>query len=333
MWRIGIARALGAVAVLLLGGCVGTGGEAPGSATPSATASVGNGALIVEWADGSGAQRYPIGADGAVGAPAELSWESGPEAQATQLWDAVGPWALTATYELPLNDVSANTALQVRDVVTGEVLHRLDVTNWCLTREAHFPCVLLDESRIARTTPLYEYEDGTVIISAMDTGRTLAEYGPFPLLADMHATTSPDALILVGTDLANTHQTVHGPVPGILLTRLDLNTGDTALIGSLPTSQPWLCTIGTDSVLAVDGTTLQALGPAVVAPVEVPELADDGPGAVGCTPDGRYLYVRTDWTDDPDPGLVIDAINLEDGTRTPGVLTLKSRDAAVRVTR
>ena len=161
--------------------------------------------------------------------------------------------------------------MQIRDVVTGEVVHGLDVTNWCVSREANFPCVLLDDARIARTTPLYDNEDGTVFISAMDTGRTLAEYGPFPMLADVLATPSPGVLILVGTDPTNMRETIHGPVVGTLLTRLDLDTGDTALIGSLPTSQPWLCALGTDSVLAVDGTTLQVLGPAVVAPVEVPE--------------------------------------------------------------
>ena len=330
---IWIAPALAAAAVVLVVGCAGTGGESPGSATPSVTASVGNGALVVEWADGSGAQRYPIGADGMLGAPAELSWESGPEARATRLWDAVGPWALTATFELPTTDVSANTALQVRDVVTGEVLHRLDVTNWCLSREAHYPCVLLDEARIVRTTPLYDDEEATVMISAMDTGRTLAEFGPFPALADVHPTSSPDAVVLVSTDWANMQDTVHGPVPGVVLSRLDLSTGDTALIGSLPTSQPWLCALGTDSVLAVDGTTLQVLGPADVAPVEVPELAGDGPGAVGCSADGGYLYVRTDWAADPDAELVIDAINLQDGSRNPAALTLKTQKAAVRITR
>lgn len=260
-------------------------------------------------------------------------YESGPEAQATRMWDAVGPWALTATYELPLTDVSQNTQLQVRDVVTGEVLHRLDVTNWCLSREAHHPCVLLDDARIARTTPLFEDKDATVIISAMDSGRTLAEFGPFPALADVHATSSPDALILVGTDVANTQDTVHGPVPGVIVSRLDLNTGDTTMIGFLPTGQPWLCALGTDSVLIVDGSTLRVLGPAAVAPVEVPELAEGGPGAVGCTPDGRYLYVRTEGSADPDAELVVDAINLQDGSRTPGVLTLKAQNAAVRITR
>jgi hypothetical protein len=126
---------------------------------------------------------------------------------------------------------------------------------------------------------------------------------------------------------------VPGPLPGIVFTRLDLNTGDTALIGSLPTSQPWLCTLGTDSVLTVDGTTLQVLGPAALAPVEVPELASDGPGAVGCTPDGGYLYVRSGTTADSSAELVIDAINLRNGSRTPAALTLNNQDSAVRITR
>jgi hypothetical protein len=54
---------------------------------------------------------------------------------------------------------------------------------------------------------------------------------------------------------------------------------------------------------------------------------------VGCTPDGAYLYVRTDWTANPEAELVIDAITLSDGSRTPAVLTSKSQTDAVRITR
>lgn len=328
MPRRGTAWLVPGLAALLLVGCAGTGGQSPGSATPSTTASVGNGAFIVEMADGSGAQRYPIGADGVLGAPTELVWESGPQAQGTRLLDAVGPWALTATSDPPLTDVSRNTGLQVRDAVTGEVLHQLDVPGWCSGPDgADYPCVLLDDTRMARSTPLNGEAEGTVTIHSTDTGQTLAEFGPFPALAAVRATSSPDALVLISYDGATMHTAE----------QLDLGTGDTDLIGSLPTSQPWECILGTDSVLTVDGRTLQGLGPAPVAPVEVPELdstADSaGPGAVGCTPDGRYLYVRTDWTADPDADLVIDAINLPDGSRTPAVLILNTQDATIQITR
>ncbi len=325
MRRRTIAGVVCGMAALLLAGCAGTGGESPGSPTPSTTTPVGNGAFIVELADGSGAQRYPISADGVLGAPAPVPWESGPAAEGTRLLDAVGPWALTATFLPPLTDVSRNTQLQVRDIVTGEMLHQLDVPGWCSGPDgADYPCVLLDHMRMARSTPLDGTEDATVTISSTDTGQTLAEFGPFPALAAVRATSSPDTLVLISYDGANQRHTAQ---------RLDVRTGATAAIGSLPTTQPWACILGTDSILTVDDTTLQALGPAPVAPTELPELGRGGPGAVGCTPDGRYLYVRTDWTAGPDAELVIDAINLPDGTRTPGVLTLTTQNAAVRVTR
>jgi hypothetical protein len=43
--------------------------------------------------------------------------------------------------------------------------------------------------------------------------------------------------------------------------------------------------------------------------------------------------VRTDWAADPNAKLVIDAINLQDGSRPPAALTLKTQEAAVRITR
>lgn len=325
MWRTWWAPALVTAGVLLVAGCGRTGSESPGSSTPSPTATVSNGAFVVLGADGRPVQRYPIGSDGVVAAPDELAWESEGEGQATRLVDAVGPWALTATYQPPLTDGSLNTQLQVRDAGTGEVLHRLDVPGWCSGPDgADYPCVLLDDARFARSTPLGGVEEGVVTVSATDTGQELGQFGPFPALAAVRATSSPDALVLISFDGASMQHTAQ---------TLDLRTGNTAPIGSLPITQPWLCVLGTDSVLTVDGTTLQALGPADVAAVEVPELAGDGPGAVGCTPDGGYLYLRTDWTVDPGAGLVLDAIALADGARTAGALTLGSQQASVVMTR
>lgn len=323
--RLTITGVVSGIAALLLAGCAGTGSESPGSATPSASASEGSGAFVVEWADGSGAQRHPIGADGVAGAPADMPWESGPEAGGTRLLDAVGQWALTATFEPPLTDVSRNTQLQVRDVATGDVRHQLDVPGWCSGPDgADYPCVLLDEARMARSTPLNGDVEGTVTIHSTDTGQTLAEFGPFPALVAVRATNSPDALVLITFDGSSGQHTA---------VQLDVRTGQTTPIGSLPITQPWLCVLGTDSFLTVEGTTLQVIGPANVAAVEVPEAGGDGPGVVGCTPDGRYLYVRTDWSVDPDAELVIDAITLRDGSRTPGALTLPTQEAGVRITR
>jgi hypothetical protein len=273
---------------------------------------------------GSDAQRYPIGADGVIGPPVTaLPWESGADAEATLLKDAMGTTALTSTVELPLTDVSATTQLQVRDVVTGEVRHQIDVGGWCSGPDgASYPCLLLDENRMVRSTPIDGERPGTITISSTTTGETLAVYGPFPALAGVNPTTSPDAVVVVTYDAAGKRH---------LFQRLDTRTGVTSDIGTIPTQQPWFCILGTDSVLTYT-TTLGVIGPAEVAAVEVPELVLGGPGAEGCSADGKHLYVRTDYRSDPDKQLVLDAVSLTDGTRTTA-LTIPSQEAPILVTR
>jgi hypothetical protein len=301
-----------------------TGGPvASGSIAPSPTAA-GNGALIDFALPGPGAQRYPIRTDGSIGPAAPVPWESGPEAEATLLEGAVGSWALTSTSELPITDVSATTALQVRDVVTGALAHEVAAPGWCSGPDgADWTCLLLDRDRMVRTSGLDGDHEATLTISATEDGRTLAEYGPFPALAAVRATTSPDIVILISYVAGPAHTAA----------QLDVRTGVITPIGTLPINQPWQCVLGTDSILTADGTTLQVLGPADVAPVDVPELGSGGPGAMGCSADGRHLYVRTDWTAEPDQALVIDAIRLSDGTRTPAVATLPSPQSRCLVTR
>ena len=91
--------------------------------------------------------------------------------------------------------------------------------------------------------------------------------------------------------------------------------------------------LGTDSILTLDGSTLQGLGPAPVAAVEVPELDSAWPVPWAAHLTGDTCTYGTDWTADPDADLIIDAINLPDGSRTPAVLTLNTQDAAVQITR
>ena len=123
---------------------------------------------------------------------------------------------------------------------------------------------------MARSTPLDGIDDAVVTISATDTGQTLGEFGPFPALAAVRATSSPDTLVLISYDGANKRHTAQ---------RLDVRTGATAPIGSLPTTQPWECILGTDSILTVDHSTLQALGPASGRPDRAPRAR---PGRAWC---------------------------------------------------
>lgn len=334
--RLLAAGAAATLVLLVLGGCAGGGDSgvdgtptppSPSSSSPSPDGSAspvaGNGAFLVQAPGEPGAQRYPIAADGTVGAGAEVAWESGPDAEATLLLDALGPWALTRTSELPLTDVSATLALQVRDVVSGEVLHALDVPGWCSGPDgASYPCLLLDETRIVRTTPIDGEREGTITISSIEDGRTLAEFGPFPALAGVNPTDSPDALNVVTFD---------GSASGFRFQTLDTRTGETTQIGTIPVGQAWLCLLGTDSVLTYT-STLATIGPARVAAVEVPEVTGEGPGAVGCSADGAFLYVRTGDPRDEAGELVIDRVSLADGSRAPA-LTLASRQGSVAITR
>lgn len=318
------------IAVLVLAGCASesqpnqeTDAGGPPSASEGSTTATGNGALIVSplQGTGAGAQRYPINVDGTIGPASAVPWETGPDAEATRLNDALGPWVLTATVELPLTDVSRTTQLQVRAVDTGQVVHQLDVPGWCSGPDgASYPCLLLDETRMVRTTPIDTLGAGTITISSIETGQTIAEYGPFPALGDVLPTNSPDSLIVVTFD-------DHGQR---VLQRLDTGTGSTQTIGTLPGGQPVICALGTDSILTYT-TTLQAIGPAAVAPVKVPELGTRGPGAYGCSADGAHLYVQAGLEPDPSQGVVIDSVNLADGTRTTA-LTLEPAQI-IRVTR
>jgi hypothetical protein len=322
-----------AAAALIVTGCAsgGSRGDSTESGSPIASATqtavpAGSGSLFVAGPKGE-AVRYPIQADGTVGSrSAILPWESGREAEATLLKDALDGLALTSTVELPLTDVSGTTALQVRDVATGEVRRALDVDGWCSGPDgASYPCLLLDEHRIVRTTPIDDESRGTITISSLSTGETLAEYGPFEALADVRPTSSADALVVVTFD---------GDAAAHAYRTLDTRTGATTLIGRIPTNQSGLCVLGTDSVLTYDGAALRTIGPASVAAVEVPELGDRGPGVEGCSADGRYLYLRGSGAAEvhADEPIQLVAITLANGSRR-SVLTIDEPASWIMVTR
>jgi hypothetical protein len=314
-------------AVLVVTGCAsgGSGGQTTASRSPSGSATQtavppGNGSMFVTGSTGE-VVRYPIQADGTVGSTLGIvPWESGPDAEAILLQDALGGVALTSTVELPLTDVSATTALQVRDVVTGEVRQALEVDGWCSGPDgASYPCLLLDEDRMVRTSPIDGERSATITISSLSTGATLAQFGPFEALSGVLPTSSADALVVVTFDGDAAHA----------FSTLDTGTGETALIGSIPISQPWLCVLGIDSVLTYDGV-LRAIGPAQVAAVEVPEWGERGPGVEGCSADGRYLYVRA--STDPAEPIQLDAVDLADGTRAIAG-TIPAGNWSIQVTR
>lgn len=318
------------VAVLVLAGCSGGGSGPTGSATAPSTApatkapasSVSNGSIFVYPIGAKGALRYQIKANGSVGKAAAVPWEKGAGAEATLLKDAVGPWALTSIVQTPLTDVSATKKLQVRKVTTGKVVHSIKVPGWCSGPDgASYPCLLLSEKQLLRTTPIDGERSGKITISTTTTGKTVAKFGPFPALEGVVPTNSSNAVVVISHNAKSKNREFR---------RLNVDDGVSTVIGSMPTSRLWMCVLGSDSILTYTDK-LQVMGPAKVAAVAVPELTGKGPGAEGCSADGAYLYVRTGEYDTTKKQ-VVDAIKLADGSRKH-VLTLPSGQATLQFTR
>jgi hypothetical protein len=102
-----------------------------------------------------------------------------------------------------------------------------------------------------------------------------------------------------------------------------------------------LCAIGADSVLGFPGAdptgSAVVVGPATVADV----TWEQQDWIVGCSADGRYLYVQripqppgeeVEDTEPPNPPTALERISLADGSRS-AVLTLAPGEVAGPVTR
>jgi hypothetical protein len=280
---------------------------------------------------------YPIREDGSVGAPAELM--SGPADDTTypSVVDGVGPSALTGTF----TDYWT-TDLQVRSA--GAVAAEVAAPRWCGGENLGYNlCTLLDATRVARSTELggdsetgEAPTEGSIIVSSLTDGATLAEFGPFAGLSMMLGTSSPDQIVLVTTPPASAED----PSTPSTVLRLDLTDGTTTTIGQSPAAWAPMCTIGADSVL---GFTMQgAPTAAVVGPATVADVSwEQQDSIVGCSADGRFLYVQripqppteeVEDTEPPNPSTTLERISLADGSRS-AVLTLAPGELAGPVTR
>ncbi len=331
-----------AIAALLLAGCSSSAGEpADTSASPSASTPAGNGTLYTAATDTSAGTRtitgYQVGADGSVGPAAELL--SGPADDTTfpAVVDGVGATALTGDFsDYWTTDVAVHSGAEV----TSEV----PAPRWCggegLTYNV---CTLLDGSRLARTSDLGRDpetgegpSEGSITVSSLTDGATVAEFGPFTDLSMMLGTGSPDEVVIVTTPA----QSADAGVASTVL-RLDLTDGTTTEIGVSPAGWAPLCTIGSDSVLGypTDDATSSAV---VVGPAKVGDVTwDQRDSIVGCSADGQFLYVQripqppTEDVEDeeaPNPPTAVERIALADGSRSP-VLTLDAGVVAGPVTR
>jgi hypothetical protein len=303
--------AIGMVAVVL-GGCAGQ-GEGPAASGSPTPAPYGNGAIYL--GTGSGVQRHPILADGSVGAGTDFAVDG-------TVRDGRGDAALTGAFE----DVFS-IRLDVRDVTSGAVEQSVDA-DWCGGEGNEFRwCVLLDPSRVVRTSTLWPGRPGgTVTISSLQDGADLTMLGDVAGLVGLVGTQSADAVVL---QIADAPLPTGGgdldvpPTPSGKAERLDLSSGSTVELGSYPQAFTPLCAVGRDSLLGYTAPaagqgafTLTMVGPAAMSP----ELSTAAVGIWptnpprGCSADARFVYAPT-----ASPGgqtLELERIGLADASRT-----------------
>jgi len=332
------------IALLLLAGCAST-PDSPGdtSGSPSASAaSAGNGTVYTSvWDMDAGARTisgHPIGADGSIGAATPLLSGPADDTSFPGVVDGVGPLALSGSF----TDYWT-TDLQVRSA--GQVTAEVAGPRWCGGEGlAYNVCTLLDDTRLARTTDLGRDPEtgagpteGSIIVSSLADGATIAEFGPFPGLSMMLGTGAPDEVLIVTTPA----QSAEDPsVPSTVL-RLDLTDGTTTEMGISPAGWVPLCPIGADSVLGFPAEDL-AGSAVVVGPAQVADITwDQQDSVVGCSADGRFLYLQripqppteeVEDTEPPNPSTALERISLADGARSE-VLVLPPGVVAGPVTR
>lgn len=327
--------------LVLVAGCASTPdstGDESGS--PSATGA-GNGTVYTSLWDTETAARtitgYPIGADGSIGAATPLLSGPADDTSFPGVVDGVGPLALSGTF----TDYWT-TEVEVRS--EGQVAAAVQAPRWCGGEGlAYNLCTLLDGTRLARTTELGRDPvsgegptEGSIIVSSLTDGSTIAEHGPFADLSMMLGTGSPDEVLLVTTPA----QSAEDPSVPSTVIRLDVRDGSTSELGDSPAGWVPLCPIGADSVLGF--TSDGALRTSVVGPAQVADLTwDDQDSLVGCSADGRFLYVQripqppteeTEDTEPANPSTALERITLADGSRSQ-VLVLPPGEVAGPTTR
>jgi hypothetical protein len=335
---------VGGLALLLLAGCADEGGDtaasspAPTSApasSPAATA--GNGSIYVSAfaTDSKAITRYPIAADGSLGAPVLVLEADADQETVPGVVDGLGGTLVTGTFTQYWT-----TSIARRDAATGAVLDERDVARWCggegLTYNA---CALLNDTVLARTSELGGNgpTEGTITLSSLADGADLDTLDPIEGLSQLLGTSDPGTLLI--TVLDEPQGDPPEPRAGEVR-RLDVATGQAETIGTFEAGWYPICPLGTDAVLgfAPDGSS----GPAVVGEATVGDLAweaDETP--LGCSADGQFLYLQTipqppgeqtEDTEAPGAPTTIDRITLADGSRET-VATLEPGIWAEQLTR
>lgn len=299
-----------------VGGCAGQDEGAVPSGSPTSAGGSGNGAVYL--GTGSGVQRFPIQPDGSLGSGADFAMEG-------NVLDGRGDATLTGVFE----DVYS-LRLDVREAASGAVQRSVSA-DWCGGEGNEFRwCVLLDPSRVIRTSTLWPGKPGgTVTISSMQDGSDLDALGEVAALVGMVGTESADVVLLQLADapMPTTGGDLDVPAtPSGTTERLDLVSGSTIALGRYPQAFTPLCAVGPDSLLGYTATpagtaddgafTLTMVGPASISPqlsgAAVGIWPADPPR--GCSADGRFVYAPTASRDGA--GLGLERIGLADASRT-----------------
>ncbi len=333
--------------LVLLAGCSSATETSDPSSSPSGSteptgALEGNGTLYTsQWDTTAGTLTitgHPIGADGAIGSATEVL--SGPADDTTfpGVVDGVGASTLTGSF----TDYWT-TDVQVRSA--GEVTAEAAAPRWCGGEGLSYNvCTLLDATRLARTTELGRDpttgegpSEGSILVSSLADGSTISEFGPVADLAFMLGTGAADEVLLVTSPA----QSAEAPSVASTVMRMDLADGTTTSMGDSPAGWVPLCAMGADSVLGFtsEGTDSSA---AVVGPEKVAAVTwDDQDSVVGCSADGRFLYLQripqppteeVEDTEPPNPSTALERVSLADGARSE-VLVLAPGELAGPVTR
>ncbi len=315
----------GVAALLLVAACgsTGSGDDPPGASgtpAPSGTSSIqGNGAVVVgsEDTDTKTITRYPIAADGTLGAGVELLTGDASFEEFPAVVDGVGDVVATGVF----SDYWT-TKITVRDAATGAEKSSVKTEQWCGGEGLTYnPCVLVDGTRLLRTSTLGEEDaaPATLTLSSLTDGSEIKTLGPFEGLVTILGTIDPNVVLLTIADepLGDPPE----PKPGTLKS-LDLTTGATTDIGTYDADWTPVCALGTGSALGYDAAGEYVASVVGSATIGTLTFSDDD-ALTGCSNDGKFVYAQhiptpPDGEEDdeaPNPATTVDRITLADGTR------------------
>lgn len=346
---------LGVFPILILATVLAACGETS-EVSESESDSAVNGSMFISKVDGgtSTLSRYPIGADGSLGAEQEVYLQTADATHVVSPVDGVGN--ILATTNAALVGPAGSGGLKpesidVRDLTTGEITSTLDAPDWCGVLGFGFTyseCALAGPDRLVRTSEILmpgafggpeesPNPDVTIWVSSLQSGEDLETLGPIRNLQTVSGTSAPDILLITvaDNDPTTSPDPSGEPMPvnsSGTLQQLDLATGQTTRLGTYPASWFPVCPIGTGAMLGYVPAPEPANAQITVvgdSPQTSAISLDTSEFPVGCSADGKFLYVQS-FPLEGRGSSSLDKITLADGTRTSALELPESGDVAVQ---